>query len=111
MTVRPANYQTVRLYDRFRVLDWGEIPGIATSLAVTLIGGEILSADTHLLALAGATPQDGPATGAGMVIAVASLFSAKPVRGDVGMSTVILPRRNEKDLEDLPRRNQHGAVL
>ena len=65
-----------------------------------------------------------------MVMAIASLFSGRPVHGDVGMTgevtlrgrvlpvggikmkllaghraglnTVILPKRNERDLEDLP---------
>ena len=86
--------------------------------------------DVHLHVPAGAVPKDGPSAGVAMVMAVASLFSNRPVRGDVGMtgevtlrgrvlpvggikmkvlaahraglSTVILPKRNEKDLEDLP---------
>ena len=65
-----------------------------------------------------------------MVMAIASLFTGRPIRGDVGMTgevtlrgrllpvggikmkmlaahragltTVILPKRNEKDLDDLP---------
>jgi ATP-dependent Lon protease len=84
----------------------------------------------HLHVPAGAIPKDGPSAGIAMVMAVASLFSERPVRGDVGMtgevtlrgrvlpvggikmkvlaahraglSTVILPKRNEKDLDDLP---------
>ena len=86
--------------------------------------------DVHLHVPAGAVPKDGPSAGVAMVMAMASLFSNRPVRGDVGMtgevtlrgrvlpvggikmkvlaahraglSTVILPKRNEKDLEDLP---------
>ena len=86
--------------------------------------------DVHLHVPAGAVPKDGPSAGVAMVMAMASLFSNQPVRGDVGMtgevtlrgrvlpvggikmkvlaahraglSTVILPKRNEKDLEDLP---------
>ncbi|MCP4665741.1 MAG: endopeptidase La, partial [Deltaproteobacteria bacterium] len=86
--------------------------------------------DIHIHVPAGAIPKDGPSAGLAMVTAVASLLSDHPVRGDVGMtgevtlrgrvlpvggikmkvlaahragqSTVILPRRNEKDLEDLP---------
>ena len=86
--------------------------------------------DVHLHVPAGAVPKDGPSAGVAMVMAMASLFSDRPVRGDVGMtgevtlrgrvlpvggikmkvlaahraglSTVILPKRNEKDLEDLP---------
>ena len=86
--------------------------------------------DVHLHVPAGAVPKDGPSAGVAMIMAMASLFSNRPVRGDVGMtgevtlrgrvlpvggikmkvlaahraglSTVILPKRNEKDLEDLP---------
>ena len=86
--------------------------------------------DVHLHVPAGAVPKDGPSAGVAMIMAMASLFSNHPVRGDVGMtgevtlrgrvlpvggikmkvlaahraglSTVILPKRNEKDLEDLP---------
>jgi ATP-dependent Lon protease len=156
-----------------------EIPGIATGLAVTAVGGDILfieatgmngkgkltltgqlgdvmresaqiahsyvrskasklsidhelfeKTDVHLHVPAGAVPKDGPSAGVAMVLAMASLFSGRPVRGDVGMTgevtlrgrvlpvggikqkmlaahragltTVILPKRNEKDLDDLP---------
>ena len=155
------------------------VPGIATGLAVTSVGGDILyieasrmsgkgrltltgqlgdvmkesaeiaysyvrskadllninpvefeKTDVHLHVPAGALPKDGPSAGVAMVIALASLFTNRPVRGDVGITgeitlrgrvlpvggikmkmlaahraglkTVILPKRNEKDLEDLP---------
>jgi len=86
--------------------------------------------DVHLHVPAGAVPKDGPSAGVAMAMAMASLYSGRPVRGDVGMTgevtlrgrvlpvggikqkilaahragltTVILPKRNEKDLEDLP---------
>ena len=156
-----------------------EIPGIATGLAVTSVGGDILfieatrmkgkggltltghmgdvmresaqiahsyvrskaeqlgadpeafeSADVHLHVPAGAIPKDGPSAGIAMVAAAASLFSGRTVRGDVGMTgevtlrgrvlpvggikmkvlaahraglkTVILPKHNEKDLDEIP---------
>jgi ATP-dependent Lon protease len=167
-----------------------DIPGIATGLAVTPVGGDILFieatrmkgkgeftltgqlgdvmkesarialsfvrskavelgvdpdafalTDVHLHVPAGATPKDGPSAGVAMTMAVASLFTGRPVRGDVGMTgevtlrgrvlpiggvkmkvlaahraglkTVILPRRNERDLEDLPAdvRAAMGFVL
>ncbi|MGD9076240.1 MAG: endopeptidase La [Desulfobacteraceae bacterium] len=156
-----------------------EIPGIATGLAVTAVGGDILfieatsmkgkgaltltgqlgdvmresaqiahsfvrskaselgiepglfeKMDVHLHVPAGAIPKDGPSAGVAMVMAIASLFCGRPARSEVGMTgevtlrgrvmpvggikmkvlaahraglnTVILPKRNERDLEELP---------
>ena len=156
-----------------------EIPGIATGLAVTSTGGDILFieatgmkgkgkmtltgqlgdvmresaqiahsyvrskseelgvandgfevTDLHLHVPAGVIPKDGPSAGLAMVMALASLYSDRPLRGDLGMTgevtlrgrvlpvggikmkvlaahragltTVILPKRNEKDLADVP---------
>jgi ATP-dependent Lon protease len=156
-----------------------DIPGIATGLAVTAVGGDILfieatrmpgkgellltghlgdvmresariahsyvrakatefEIDTELLARtdlhvhvpAGAIPKDGPSAGVAMVVAITSLLTGRPVRHNVGMTgeitlrgrvlpvggvkmkvlaahragltTVLLPQRNERDLEELP---------
>jgi ATP-dependent Lon protease len=156
-----------------------EIPGIATGLAVTAGGGDILfveasrsrgkggfsltgqlgdvmresaqialsyvrshasslgvdpdvfsESDVHIHVPAGAVPKDGPSAGVAMVLALASLFTGRPVRSDAGMTgevtlrgrvlpiggvkmkvlaahragltTVILPRKNEQDLEEVP---------
>jgi len=86
--------------------------------------------DIHVHVPAGAVPKDGPSAGIAMFTALASLFSNTPVRSDVamtgeitlrglilpigglkekslaamraGISTVIIPRLNEKDLIDVP---------
>ena len=156
-----------------------DTPGIATGLAVTATGGDILfveatrmhgngklkltgqlgdvmkesaqiaysyiraqadrlaigpqvfeHTEVHLHVPAGAIPKDGPSAGVAMVLALASLFSGRPVRSDVGMtgevtlrgrilpvggikmkvlaahraglSTVILPKRNARDLDEVP---------
>jgi ATP-dependent Lon protease len=149
------------------------LPGVATGLAWTPVGGDILfieaskvpgsgrliltgqlgevmkesaqaaltlaklhtkspvdKDDVHVHVPAGATPKDGPSAGVAMFIALASLLTERPVRGDVAMTgevslrglvlpvggvkekvlaalragihTVMLPRRNQKDLEDVP---------
>ena len=155
------------------------IPGVATGLAWTMAGGDILfieatrmpggkgflvtgqlgdvmkesaqaalsyvrskakelgiadeafaKSDIHLHIPAGAIPKDGPSAGVTMATALVSLLTGRPVNPKVGMtgeitlrgqvlpigglkektlaarraglSTVILPRRNEADLDELP---------
>ncbi len=86
--------------------------------------------DLHIHVPAGAIPKDGPSAGVAMFIALASLFTDRPVRHDVamtgeislrglvlpvggikekvlaaqraGLRTVLLPARNMKDLRDVP---------
>jgi ATP-dependent Lon protease len=86
--------------------------------------------DIHVHVPAGAVPKDGPSAGVAMFTALASLFTNTPVRSEVamtgeitlrglvlpigglkekslaamraGITTVIIPKGNEKDLVDIP---------
>ncbi len=159
------------------------VPGVATGLAVTGIGGDVLFVEAtateaggngggglmltgqlgdvmkesaqialsyvrshaaelkveeplvnksfHIHVPEGAVPKDGPSAGVTMTTAIVSLLTGRPVRNTVGMTgevtlqglvlpiggvkqkvlaahrmgltEVILPRRNEKDLDDVPQ--------
>jgi ATP-dependent Lon protease len=95
--------------------------------------------DIHIHVPAGAIPKDGPSAGITMATALASAFTEIPVRHDVamtgevtlrgrvlpigglkekllaakraGMKIVIIPKRNEKDLEDVPKHVKQGLHL
>ena len=88
------------------------------------------SNDIHLHVPAGAVRKDGPSAGVTMAVALASLLTGRPVRSEVamtgeitlrgqvlpvggikdkvlaahrlGVATVIIPHKNENDLDDLP---------
>jgi ATP-dependent Lon protease len=163
----------------FEAADRTAVPGVATGLAVTGAGGDVLYVEAtaaegtegltltgqlgdvmkesaeialsfvrshatelgidpaalhgrriHLHVPAGAVPKDGPSAGVTMVTALVSLLTERPVRSVVGMTgevtlqglvlpigglkqkvlaahragltEVVLPARNEPDLEDVP---------
>ncbi|MEV8115272.1 endopeptidase La [Streptomyces xiamenensis] len=93
--------------------------------------GDLKERGVHLHIPAGAVPKDGPSAGITMTTALASLLSGRQVRPDVamtgevsltgrvlpiggvkqkllaahraGITTVIIPQRNEPDLDDVPR--------
>jgi ATP-dependent Lon protease len=165
-----------RFYDE--VASRTAVPGVATGLAVTGVGGDVLFVEAtsmpgeaglivtgqlgdvmkesaqialsyvrsradqlgidrsalegkfHVHFPAGAVPKDGPSAGITMTTALVSLLTGRPVRSDVGMTgevtlqgrvlpigglkqkvlaahragltDVILPKRNEHDLDDVP---------
>jgi ATP-dependent Lon protease len=87
--------------------------------------------DVHIHVPAGSIPKDGPSAGVTMATALASVFTNIPVRKDLamtgevtlrgrvlpigglkektlaarraGIKTIILPKQNEKDLDDIPK--------
>ena len=92
--------------------------------------GDLKNRGVHVHVPAGAVPKDGPSAGVTMTTALASLLSGRLVRSDVamtgevsltgrvlpiggvkqkllaahraGITTVLIPKRNEPDLEDVP---------
>ncbi len=187
--VGPQDVRTYLGRPRFfsEVAERTSVPGVATGLAVTGTGGEVLFVEAsamdgepgltltgqlgdvmkesaqialsyvrshakdlgidnglvdrrvHVHVPAGAVPKDGPSAGVAMTTALASLLTGRPVKSTVGMtgevtlqgrvlpiggvkqkvlaahraglSEVILPARNEPDLEDLPEDVRNALTI
>jgi ATP-dependent Lon protease len=93
--------------------------------------GLLEKSDIHVHVPAGATPKDGPSAGVAMFVALSSLLTSRAVRSEVamtgeislrglvlpiggvkekvlaalraGITTVMLPARNRKELEEIPQ--------
>jgi ATP-dependent Lon protease len=102
----------------------------AVTLAKTFTADPLDKIDLHIHVPAGATPKDGPSAGVAIYLALVSLLTDRTVRPDVamtgeislrglvmpiggvkekllaalraGITMVMIPRRNQKDLDDLP---------
>ncbi len=102
----------------------------ASEVAPDLLEDWFATHDLHVHVPAGAVPKDGPSAGVAMSVALSSLVSGKPVSSDVamtgeitltgqvlpiggvkekvlaaqraGISRVILPKRNEGDVAEIP---------
>jgi ATP-dependent Lon protease len=112
----------------------------AESLGIDAAGLE--KSDVHVHVPAGAIPKDGPSAGVAMFMALTSLLANRAVRSDTamtgeislrglvlpvggikekvlaamraGITTVMLPKRNQKDLQDVPeeaRQNLQFVLL
>jgi len=95
--------------------------------------------DIHIHVPEGATPKDGPSAGVAMCTSIVSVLTGVPVRKDVamtgevtlrgrvlpigglkekllaalrgGITTVLIPKENEKDLEDIPANVKKGLDI
>ncbi|ODT84731.1 MAG: endopeptidase La [Nitrosomonadales bacterium SCN 54-20] len=135
--------EATRVSGRGQLILTGQLGGVmkeSAQAALTLLKGRAdslhISAslfegiDVHVHVPAGAIPKDGPSAGVAMFIALASLFTNRPVHRDVamtgeislrgmvlpvggikekvlaaqraGLRRVLLPARNEKDLREVP---------
>ncbi|HLZ07045.1 MAG TPA: endopeptidase La, partial [Chloroflexota bacterium] len=125
--VMKESAETALSYVRSKAREFGIDPGFFEN------------SDVHIHVPAGAVPKDGPSAGIALVTALVSLLTGRVVRSDVamtgeitlrgkilpiggvkekvlgakraGITTVILPRRNENDLDDLPTELRAGLTF
>lgn len=125
--VMKESIQAARSYVRSRALPFGIKPRIFEKN------------DIHLHVPEGATPKDGPSAGVGMCTAIVSALTGIPVRKDIamtgeitlrgrvlpigglkekllaalrgGITTVLIPKENEKDLEEIPDNVKRGLEI
>ena len=118
--VMKESIQAAKSYVRSRSIDFGIKPTIFPVR------------DIHIHVPEGAIPKDGPSAGLGMVTSIVSVLTGIPVRKDIAMTgevtlrgkalgigglkekllaalragtkTVIIPKENEKDLVDIPKK-------
>jgi ATP-dependent Lon protease len=125
--VMQESVQAARSYVRSRLLNYGVIPP------------EFDKKDIHVHVPEGATPKDGPSAGVAMCTAIISALSDIPVRRNVamtgeitlrgrvlpigglkekllaalrgGITKVLIPKDNEKDLADVPDNVKQGLEI
>ncbi|MDA7830525.1 endopeptidase La [Candidatus Pelagibacter sp.] len=118
--VMQESIKAAKSFIRSKSLDYGIIPPLFEKK------------DFHIHVPEGATPKDGPSAGVGMVTSIVSAITNNPVRRDVamtgevtltgqvlpigglkekllaahraGIKQVIIPKENEKDLIDMPKK-------
>jgi ATP-dependent Lon protease len=111
----------------------------ARSAAYGITPDTFTKKDVHVHVPEGATPKDGPSAGIAMVTSIVSTLTGIPVKRDVamtgevtlrgrvlpigglkekllaalrgGISTVLIPAENEKDLEDVPANVREGLTI
>jgi ATP-dependent Lon protease len=122
----------------------GEVMKESAQIALSFLrsreqAGDLAERRIHVHVPAGAVPKDGPSAGVTMVTALASLASGRPVKSTVGMTgevtlqgkvlpiggvkqkllaahragltEVIIPKRNEPDLDDLPESVREALAI
>jgi ATP-dependent Lon protease len=125
--VMTESIQAAKSYVQSRATDFGIEPPIFTKK------------DIHVHVPEGATPKDGPSAGVGMVTSIVSVLTGIPINKEVamtgevtlrgrvlpigglkekllaalrgGIKTVLIPKDNEKDLEEIPDNVKRGLEI